>query len=129
MRTGVVIGGIALILIGIALAVSAAQTEGGSWAVLFLLLGIGMIILGPILMIAGLAAYRGEGKDKQPIVLQVQNPQNAPISAAPFSVQPQGELTTVLAICPMCKNRIPAGLKFCSECGADLRPREPRLKR
>ncbi len=28
-----------------------------------------------------------------------------------------------LAICPMCKARIPVDAKFCAECGADLRPK------
>lgn len=29
---------------------------------------------------------------------------------------------TVLAICPVCKNRIPSNSKFCLECGTDLQP-------
>jgi hypothetical protein len=34
--------------------------------------------------------------------------------------QPQSQ--TVLAICPVCKNRIPSNSKFCLECGTDLQP-------
>jgi hypothetical protein len=29
---------------------------------------------------------------------------------------------TILAICPLCKNRISSNSKFCPECGADLQP-------
>jgi len=31
--------------------------------------------------------------------------------------------TTVVAICPQCKHRIPAESKFCPECGANLQPK------
>ncbi|MGC8816214.1 MAG: transglutaminase domain-containing protein [Candidatus Hadarchaeum sp.] len=36
------------------------------------------------------------------------------------------EPTRALAICPKCNARVPAEAKFCTECGADLKPRKRR---
>ncbi len=36
-----------------------------------------------------------------------------------------GPIQTTLAICPTCKARVPVDTNFCSQCGADLKPKPP----
>ena len=72
------------------------------------IIGILLMLLGFILFIAGLAASPKE--EKQPIIIQAPAPYMPPQQIS----QP---ITTVLAICPNCKNGIPAESKFCPECG------------
>jgi len=79
------------------------------------LVGVGLLFLGFILLIAGLAASPTE-RQVRPVVIPKPTPSETP-------QQPPKVVTTILAICPQCKNRIPADTKFCPQCGADLRPK------
>lgn len=118
MRGGVVAAAVALMIIGLFF-ISFLGTMWGSQDVgrggiagFFIpqLVGIGLLFLGFVLLIAGLAA--------SPTERQVIRRQPTVIRSVPAT--PRVE-TRILAICPKCKNRIPSSSKFCPECGADIR--------
>jgi ribosomal protein L40E len=129
LRTGIVLAGVVMMVIGLILlsvqAVFFSAEAGGildlsnllnprgyasGSVVSFLpqIAGLGMIIIGFLVFIAGLAASPTE-KPQPPTIIT---------TPSPTSTQ-----TTVLAICPNCKARVPTEAKYCNECGADLKPK------
>jgi len=120
MRGGVVAGGVVLMIIGLFFmsflgTMWGSQTVGsGVIAGLFIpqLVGIGMLFLGFILLIAGLAAS------------PIERPVQPRVSIQPAAIRRRStpeEKTRILAICPKCKSRVRSSSKFCPECGVDLR--------
>jgi len=92
---------------------------GGMQSFTFLpVAGVVMGIVGFLTFIVGLAASDTEKYRSQP-----QQKRYPPFYKKPSTQQPTQLIKTV-AICPQCKNRIPTNVKFCPECGLDLRPKK-----
>jgi len=129
LRSGVVVAGALIMILGLfflsflgAMWTSFGDIRGGGFGLFFpQLIGLGMLGIGFILIIAGLAASPIERP--RTIIRQVQE-RPAPPSAPSPSPAPAPTVTQVLAICPQCKARIASNSKFCPECGADLRPKQ-----
>ena len=116
MKTGVVMVGVILMLIGGFFAVSLVIPSfsfGGMQSFTFLpIAGVIMGIVGFLTFLVGLAASESEiRRASHPIVRRRVTPQPATI-------------VKTVAICPKCKNRISINSKFCPECGLDLRPKK-----
>lgn len=131
MRTGVVFAGVSLMVVGLLLlSITIISFGGNIGAALDLtsilsgilnphaeasvnliaftpqLAGFGMIFVGFLVFIAGLAA----------------SPTVKPQPPTIITTLPPTE-TKVFAICPNCKARVPEESKYCSECGTDLKPK------
>ena len=125
MRSGVVIAGVILMVVGLfflsfmgVMWESYGGLEDGGVGFFFpQIIGLGLIGLGFIVFIAGLAAspvIRTEPRTVRPQIVTPPSPAPTP---------------TILAICPQCKSRIPAESKFCPECGTNLQPKKTAKKR
>jgi len=128
MRGGVVAGGVALIIVGIIFFSISNTTIGGATGPgggvggyrtenqIFLMIGVGLGIVGFITLIAGLAA----SKKEKPVL-----PQKV-MFHPPFrpAVAPE-----VLVICPECSSHVSAKSKFCPECGEKLGPKQKAKQR
>lgn len=116
MRSGIVIVGVVLIVVGLLM----VSYLGVVWNVSSTGLGIfspqvaglGLMVLGFLVFIAGLAASPTERVVRQTTV-----------RTNPRSSQSSPQKQVLLAICPSCKSRIPVTSKFCPECGEDLKPK------
>jgi ribosomal protein L40E len=121
LRSGVVVGGVLLMVIGLVLVSFLGLTwtssgNGSSGNAGFFspqIIGLGLIGLGFLTFIAGLAASPANKEVRHIVRKTPQVSEKQPTAPA-----------TLLAICPQCKARISPEVKFCPECGADLRPQK-----
>jgi len=97
------------------LALSSEAQNQYQQAQLQVMIGGILAFIGFVVCIYGAAASPA-GKQIRPVVVSKPVPTATP-------QEPPKAVQTILAICPQCKNRIPADAKFCSQCGADLRPK------
>lgn len=74
---------------------------------------IGIVVISVLFIVMGFATSSSK---------KVSVPPPKKVSLEPTSITPKTS-ETLLAICPSCKARISSNVKFCPECGEDLRPK------
>lgn len=124
MRSGIVITGALLVIFGLVFVSfigsvwGSYEDQDGGVAGTFSpqLVGLGMVFLGFVLLIAGLAASQKEKQTPPTFIIQTPTPVVAP---GPIS-QPEAWPSAIdhSTICPQCENVVPQGTRFCPACGA-----------
>lgn len=101
----------------------------GQWADKLGAGAVGLFIAWPLAVTAGIGAYKQKKLPEeilnligqvlmnpgQPVVTPV-----APTAAAPGQGTPQATAAAQTQVCPQCQAQVPAGAKFCNNCGAKL---------
>lgn len=111
----------------------------GQWADKLGAGAVGLFIAWPLAVTAGIGAYKQKKLPEeilnligqvlmnpgQPVVTPVapiaaSTTTAAPTAAAPGQGTPQATATAQTQVCPQCQEQVPAGAKFCNNCGAKL---------
>lgn len=107
----------------------------GQWADKLGAGAVGLFIAWPLAVTAGIGAYKQKKLPEeilnligqvlmnpgQPVVTPVAPTAPAtPTAAAPGQGTPQATAAAQTQVCPQCQAQVPAGAKFCNNCGAKL---------
>jgi len=81
-------------------------------------------IMVAIILVAVVGAISSTRKRRAAAPRRAPSPQVESAAEPAPEPEPEPAPARVLAICPKCRERVPADSKFCTECGADLKPRK-----
>lgn len=96
----------------------------GQWADKLGAGAVGLFIAWPLAVTAGIGAYKQKKLPEEILNLIGQvlmNPGQPVVTpAAPGQGTPQATAAAQTQVCPQCQAQVPAGAKFCNNCGAKL---------